>query len=733
MKVKEEVIKKTSCGSCLYQCGVKVYVSNGEVVKIDGDEENPLGKGRLCIKAAAALDLHNHSNRLNYPLKRIGERGEGKWEKISWQQAMDEIAVKIKEIRGKYGPEAVAYMGGTVHEPGDWAAWRWCNLFGTPNVHNQGKNCGEAEFLMECATYGYHTRPAPKPGVTRCLVVWGANPSDSAPVTYKPIILGAKEKGAKLIVIDPRLTETASNADLWLQLRPGTDGALGLGMLNVIIRENLYDKEFVEKYCLGFNELKALVEEYPPQKVENITWVPEQKIIEAARSIATLKPSVITFGVAVCHLGRATKSAVQVKAILRAITGNLDIEGGNVLKESFKQLAWFENMYWDRLLEYPQEKRDNVSAAMFPIASVRGYRLFREAMKKVHPHGYAAAIYMLTYSGVNLWSAILEEKPYPVKAVLTQAANPICTLDTKGCYAALKSNNLELHVAMDLFMTPTAMLADYVFPAADWLERPCLSFRWGLVGDYVAGEQPVAPLYERRDDYQFWRELGIRLGQEKDWPETLEKMYDRFLEPTGKTFNEFVHQKEHWYLPGEQYKKYENNGFATFSGKVELLPGILEKLGIDPLPRYEEPPRTPVSAPDLAGEYPLILISGSRLACYWHTCYREQKKLRKAHPDPLVQIHPDTASKLGITNGDWVYIETPEGSIKQKAELTEGIHPRVVHADGYWWYPEKPGEEPSLFGLWDSTINATLFTDSKLLDYAGDYPFRGLLCKVHKE
>jgi anaerobic selenocysteine-containing dehydrogenase len=140
-----------------------------------------------------------------------------------------------------------------------------------------------------------------------------------------------------------------------------------------------------------------------------------------------------------------------------------------------------------------------------------------------------------------------------------------------------------------------------------------------------------------------------------------------------------------------------------------------------------------MSSPELAKEYPLVLISGSRLLHYWHSCYREEKRLRKVYPDPLVQIHPQTASKLGIKQGDWVFIETPEGKIREKAELTDRIDPRVVHADAYWWFPEKPGNEPSLFGVWDSNINAIIPRDPKLFDYAGDYNFRGLLCKVYKE
>jgi thiosulfate reductase/polysulfide reductase chain A len=733
MNHKDEGIRRTSCRFCQYQCGVKSYVKNRKVVRIEGDPENPIGRGKLCPKATVALDFHNHPDRLNYPLKRVGERGEGRWKRISWKQAMDEIASKIIEIKAEYGVEAVAFMGGSPHEPGDWSAWRWCNLFGTPNIHNQGKNCGEAEYLMECATYGYHTLPMPKPGVTKCVVIWGSNPACSSPILYWQTIREAREKGCKIIVVDPRLTETASTADLWLQLRPGTDGALGLGMINVIIKEGLYDKEFVEKYCLGFDEVKGIAEEYTTGKTEKMTWVPEEKIVEAARSIATLVPSVITWGVAACHLGWAAKSAVQVKCILRAITGNLDIEGGNVLKEPFKNIAWFENQYWDLLLDHPDRRRDTISAEMFPVASVKAYRLFRKAMEKTHPYGYGTPMYMLTYSGINLWTAILEGKPYPVKAIITQGGNPLCSLDARGCYGALKSRNLLLHVGMDFFMTPTLALADYVFPAADWLERSTLAFRWGLVNYYVAGEQSVEPQYERRDDYQFWRELGIRVGQEGQWPKTLDEMYDRFLEPTGKTFDAFSKEKEHWYFPREEYKKYESKGFATFSGKVELVPSILQKLGIDPLPRYVEPPLTPISSPELAREYPLILISGSRLLHYWHSCYREEKRLRRIRPDPLLQIHPKTAEKLGITKGDWVYIETPEGRIRQKAELTDRIDPRVVHADAYWWFPEKPGSEPSLFGVWDSNINAIIPRDPRLFDYAGDYTFRGLLCKVYKE
>ena len=295
-------IKKTSCGFCHWQCGVRVHMEEGKPVKVEGDIGNPLGRGSVCVKNSAAIEFHDHPDRLNYPLKRIGERGEGKWRRVSWSEALDEIAEKLVQIKRDYGPEALLFLGGMPHEPGDWAAWRFCNLFGSPNVFNQGKNCGEAELLAECATYGWHTSKAPKPGVTKCAIIWGKNWSQSDHVTWRTA-LEAKEKGCKLIVIDPRRTLSASKADLWIQIRPGTDGALGLGMINVIIQEELYDKDFVDKWCTGFAEIEKLAAEYPAGKVEEITWVPQDQIRQAARMYATLKPAVISGGVALCHIG----------------------------------------------------------------------------------------------------------------------------------------------------------------------------------------------------------------------------------------------------------------------------------------------------------------------------------------------------------------------------------------------------------------------------------------------
>jgi len=727
-------VKKGTCPVCGAACFIKAHITKGKITKVEPDQETLMGW--LCERGVNAIDYHYHKQRLNYPLKRTGARGEAKWERISWEQAMDEIAAKLDTIRDRYGPEAVLVLGGSPHGPGDAAAWKWCNQWGTPNFFHLGKNCGEAEFPIECAMYGYDTTAGwttfLDPNKTGAAIIWGANMHQSEPRIWMGYSI-SKKMGVKLIVVDPRPTECAKEADIWLQLRPGTDGALALGMLNVIINEGIYDREFVERWCLGFEELKALVQRYPPEKVAQVTGVPAEQIIEAARVFANAPAGVITWGVATCHLGNgAGLSSVLGKCWLRAITGNLDKEGGCRLSDYPEYTALLDEINWDYQINHPLRTRDNVSADRWPLTSVKGLALYKEAMKKVYPKGWGAQQYFIFPGPYAVWEAILKGNPYPIKAVFDQGTNTLCsTGNSKHAYQAFKSDNLELHVSMDHFLTPTGALADYVLPATDALERVHLTHMWGVLGNqWCAREAAVEPEHERKDDYQLWCDLGKRLGQAEYWPDTLEGWLDRILAPAGISLHEFA--KGPGYAPSSRFKRYEETGFGTFSGKVELVPSILTRLGYDPLEGYREPPWSPVATPDLAKEYPLILISGSRVRPYHHSSLRQIAKLRKRYPDPLLQINPQTAAELGIAEGDTVYIETPIGKVKQKAQLLEGMHPEVVHADAYWWYPEKPEAEPSLFGVWESNIDSIVPDDPEVCDYVGNNYFRGLLCRVYK-
>ena len=242
------MIKRVLCSFCHRNCGMLVTVEDGQVKNVKPDKKDPISRGRACIRGLSVLDFHYHTDRLNYPLKRVGERGEGKWKRISWDQALDEIAEKLKEIKEKYGPEAVAIGKGTYRSPERWAMYRFAHLYGTPNIFQSGNICFCLSLVINIITYGAFALPhTPEVANTKCIVLWGKNPAHSYPHVWTDI-LKLKKRGTKLIVVDPRRTEAAAKADLWLQIRPQTDCALALGWINVIINESLFDKEFVKKW-----------------------------------------------------------------------------------------------------------------------------------------------------------------------------------------------------------------------------------------------------------------------------------------------------------------------------------------------------------------------------------------------------------------------------------------------------------------------------------------------------
>ena len=297
----------------------------------------------------------------------------------------------------------------------------------------------------------------------------------------------------------------------------------------------------------------------------------------------------------------------------------------------------------------------------------------------------------------------------------------------------------RLNVVHDFWLTPSAEIADYVLPCASWLERPGIFNFWDSASFVYVAEEVVSPKadgqYDRRTDYDLWRGLGIRLGQEEFWPWlSLKEVLTYRLEPFGfGSFREFMEKTGGIIRPPKEEKKYEKIGFGTPTGKVELYSTILEKLGYDPLPKYYEPLESPISTPELAEEYPLILTTGIRHQPFYHSEHRQIDSLRKQHPYPIVQINPETAVKLGIEDGDWVWIETPRGRIRQRCQYFDGIDLRVVAAQHGWWFPELPGEEPWLRGVWESNINVVTDDDPEHCNpISGGWPLRALLCKVYK-
>jgi len=693
-------VTRSHCRMCHGGCGVLVYTRNGKAVKISGDPDCPINHGTLCSKGIASTQLAYHPDRLTYPVKRIGPKGSGQWKRISWDEALDTIASRILKYKEKFGAESIVMGYGTGRE-NEAVIYRFANLLGSPNVLTAGHFCYGpriATSILTCGTnpiVDYENDP-------KCIMVWGNNLVISNPDCYKgePFSVSLN-KGAKLIAVDPRLTRIAARADIWLQLRPGTDTALALGMINVIVNEELYDRGFVEKYVHGWEPLVNRVNEYPLDKVARITWVPKVKIREAARLFATVKPAAIQWGVAIEQQITCADNNRALMALM-GITGNIDIPGGQML---FK------------------------SPEIINVGRFGAHRMLPEEQKKKRLGGdrFRLAGNFAIINPKCVWDAILQEKPYPVKMLFFISSNPVITrANAKEVYRALEK--VEFMAVSDFFLTPTAELADIVLPAATWLEMDYIGDFWKRHG-YLLPRRKVIQVGECRSDHEMLNDLGHRVGQGEYWWDTFEGGLDYILEPTGITWKEF---KKTDYMRGEvRYEKYKQTGFSTPTRKFEIFSTVLDSWGIDPLPQFTEPPESPYSTPELYKKYPYIIITGRRLPGFFHTENRQLPWMRELHRDPVVEIHPDTAKKEGIREGDWVVIESPRGSIRQRAKIFAGIDPKVVSAEHGWWFPEikDPGH-----GWEESNINILTDNSYEACDPAmGATPVRTLLCRIFPE
>lgn len=734
-------MKEEKIGHCTFchhdACEVKI-VYNPETFELEeaqrpwGDPYPPDGYIEGCPKARALREIQTHPDRLNYPLKRKGERGSNTWERISWDQALDEIAEKLSKLSDKFGPETLGCIDGVYGE--NWASQRFFHLFGSPNAEaSMSRVCKGDLRSVQYAMLGSVCLYGPPTSRCKLVVLWGSKHSTSGLIMWQGERM-VQFRGGKHIVIDPRCTSEAKMADIHLQLRPGTDTALGMGWLNVIINENLYDKDFVEKWTVGFDKLKERVKKFTPKRVAEITWVPEDKIVESARMYATTKPASINWGTKPSCRGRGETEAERVRSSLRAITGNLDIDGGDLFQEPNPGLVPFRDLEMPEMLS-PDQREKALGSETIKLKLWPGWHAIAEVRKK-HGMGPMPTWGQYGADAPHLFQAMITGKPYPVKAFFVVGANPMVTMaDTKKVYEALKK--LDLLVVLDIFKTPTGILADYLLPGTSWMECPQIA--WVERHESILGGDRCLPKkidgeYDRGDCFDFWRGLGVRLGQKEHWPwETLEENIEFRLKPSGITWEQF--RKRPWVTPGGiSEKHYEKWGaFPTPSGKVELYSSIYKELGYDPLPYWDEPAESPVSTPDLAKEYPLIMMNGARIQQYLHSQFRDIRSLRSKVPDPLVEIHPETAKNLGIKDGDWVWIENQRGRVKQRCEVTDIVDPRVVHASYGWWFPEKPAAEPSLFGVWESNINVLTSLNPDHQDKAaGGWYLSPMLCKVYK-
>ena len=722
------------CFACAQQCGLLVESENGRITRITGDRNHPVSAGFVCPKGAGAHVLHYDESRIDVPLKRVGPRGSGKWQETTWDEALDEIAGTISRLSADFGPETLAYSFGTLHAA-DWGIGeRFMNLFGSPNAAGQDKVCYGPNALGESLTYGFGPTfyTAPVAGKTRCVVVWGFRPSASMPLLWGHIVR-ARREGAKLIVIDPERTHEAGLADIWLQNRPGSDVALALSLIHCVVGAGLHDAAFVAEHTLGFDELRERALEYPPARAAELTWVAEQDIAAAAHTIASSGPTVIHGGNGLCQSGTTAVQSGRALACLIAITGNLGVEGGHALAGPPRDIiANGDAVLTDALTDVQREKR--LGAERFAHIG-RGYGALDDAMSRVWYGKRHILSWLATAHEPTLWQAIKTERPYPVKALIVQGHNAVgASANARATMEALTSENLELLVVHDLFLNPTSRLADYLLPASHWLEKPFFSAGYGYLafgGDYAeAKPAPIAAEFEHRSDYELWRDLGRRLGQASDWPETIEEFWDGLLRPARLDFASLCEHRGP--VVGASARREttargdERAAFGTPSGKIELRSSLLESWGIDPLPYFE----LPAVFSGTEDSYPLVLTTGGRTIEGFHQNAQQMPWFREKYPHPVASMHPDTAADAGIREGEWVRVETPIGAVRQQARLTDALAPRVVHADR-WWYPERADDAVDPFGFWSTNINVCTEDASDSCDpVMGTWLMRGLPCRV---
>ena len=689
-------VRKTICSICnpLSHCGVDAYVKDGVVVKVEGSKENPHSGGTLCSKGNANRQYIYHKDRIRTPLIKKGDKASVDYVSISWEEALDLIASRLLKIKEESGPESVVFYAG-------YPKWmrpflkRLAHSFGSPNYCTESSTCFRASFMGAALNYG-----AMGPGDvarSKCLLVWSSNPFYSN-TTITRGILDARERGLKIIDVGPLITPLTAHADIHLRIRPGTSGALALAMANVIIGEGLYDREFVQNYTLGFEEYRAYVAQFTPSVAEEITGVPAEKIVEAARLYATTKPAAMMNSASpTTHHTNGVQNHRALVALV-GLTGNYDMPGGNPLVPP----AWLYVPSGGLVTREPEFEEPRQWEEMAPRVG-----------QDVHP---AWCRLVPEAQAMQLPFQIQSGKPYPIRAMLGFGLNHRMWPGQDFMEASLKK--LDFLVDVDLFMTDTARLADLVLPACTSFERSELKF---YPQKYVIWTQPaIRPLWESRSDAEIIFDLARRMVPDDALMQKgYEACVDWILEPTKLTLDELKKYPAGYTVKDVKappFQKYKKNGFATPSGKMEFTSTILAETGYDPLPVYREPKLSPRSTPDVAKEFPLILTTGARLPMFLHSRTFRLDWTRSLRPDPMVDINPQDARERGIAQDDWVSLVTSRSSMKVRANLTEIVPPGVVNM--YHDYP-------------DASVNLLIEPDYR--DPISGFPgFKSLLCEVKK-
>ena len=780
------------CAMCWSSCGCIAVVEDGRFVALEPDPEHPTGSA-ICGKGRAAPELVYSKQRLLHPMKRTRPKGDPDpgWERITWDEALETTAAALKDVTGKCGDEAVAFSITTLAGTSMQDGYRWVERLrqhiGTPNAVTSIEICNFAKDFVYPHTFGTNM-PMPDLENAGCVVLWGHNPSASW-IAHATRVAAAKARGAKLVVIDPLRVGLAVKADQWLRVRPGTDGALALGIAGVMIDEGWFDRAFVRDWTNGpllvrddngeflsaadlngdgaahqrvawdkargrpvlydldtgayeiagadlalsghyevsclrgtvpcrpaFELYTELCRAYSPERVEKITWVPAEQVRETARLISSSGP-VSVYAWAGLEQHSNSSQTNRAVSLLYALTGCFDAKGGNV--------------------QFDTLTVNDISGGGM-MSAVQRRKALGLDQRPLGPEGINGWI-----TTDALYDAVLEGKPYPVKALVSFGLNMVVS-HADGQRGAQALDALDFMVHSDIFLTPTATHADIVLPVNTPWEREGLRTNFEVdqaaVGHVQLRQQVVEPRGESQSDAWIAMELAKRLGySDSFWDGDIEASYREILQPTGIDLDELRKQPRGVTVPLQtRFLKYAGDGrsdapgFNTPTKKVEIYSETLMKHGYQPLPKFVPPAMGPEARPDLAEEFPLILTS-AKSPHYLQSQGRALPALRRLEPDPRLELHPSTAQERGIEKGDWVTLTTPHGRIKLKAHFSKHLHPKVVRATHGWWQACEPLSAPGYRATSDDGANLNQAIGNHVFDpIGGAVPHKAYMCEVKR-
>ena len=669
---------------CPDTCSWVITTENGKAIALEGDPDHPYTRGKLCVKQDGFLtDVVYSPERVLHPLKRIGAKGEGRFEQVSWEEALDDVATRLQGVVEEYGAEAIlpySYAGTMGLTQGSSLDRRFFARLGASNLERT--ICGSTVWYGVAATIGTSTGILPEDlRHSRLIVMWGGNPIVTNPHGWA-VVEKARAAGARLVVIDPLRSATAEQADWHVRPRPGTDSALALGMMHVIVREDLHDAGYLEQHTVGFEPLRERLDDYTPERVAEITGVNAEEIVELARAYATTRPAAIQV-----HIGmekhRNGGMSYRSIACLPAVVGAWRDAGGGLLCFT-----------WDLF-----DESLNTAAAAGEPSNARSINMVQLAQALTDP--------------------ALDP---PVKALVVYNSNPATIAPNQNLVVeGLRRPDL-LTVVLEHFVTDTARYADYVFPATTQAEHLDLVVPYGT--RYIALNMPaIEPVGEALPNSEIFRRLAKRMGFEE--PE---------LHVSDEDLVRLALETDHPMMAGITYERLRRDGWAplnlpaprlpfadgnfpTATGKCELYSEVLKEQGMDPLPAWVAPER----GEGEGSQYPVHFMSPKWNRYFVNSSHANQPRLESAAGKPRLRIHPDDAARRGITDGDAVRVFNQRGAVTLHAEVTDAMLPGMVIFLHGWWASRIGG----------SSANA-LTTGDVLADFGGGSSLHDVWVEVER-